>query len=68
MENIVLKVAGMSCQGCVRSVTSALQAVPGVTDVDVSLANGEATIKFQPGRVEIGALKQAIEDAGFEAP
>jgi len=48
MEKIVIAVAGMSCQGCVQSVTAALQALPGVEQVEVSLASGQASIAGKP--------------------
>ena len=37
MENATLNVTGMTCQGCVASVTRVLKAVPGVSDVVVKL-------------------------------
>ena len=67
METVTLKVNGMTCDGCVRSVTKALQAVPGVGDVEVSLARSEAQIAFIPREVSIERLKAAIDDAGYEA-
>lgn len=30
MKHLAVGVAGMSCQGCVKNVTSVLQALPGV--------------------------------------
>jgi copper chaperone len=67
METITLKVNGMTCDGCVRSVTKALKAVPGVGDVEVSLAKAEAQIAYAPREVSIERLKAAIDDAGYEA-
>ena len=37
MAEIQLKVAGMTCEHCVRAATQALQSVPGVEQVEVSL-------------------------------
>ncbi len=67
METIVLKVSGMSCGGCVNSVTAVLQALPGVSKAEVSLANSEAVVTFTPGQVGRDQMVQAIDDAGFEA-
>lgn len=67
METTVIKVGGMSCQGCVRNVTSVLQALDGVAEVSVSLEAGEAKVVFDPKRVALPALRLAIEDAGFDA-
>ena len=39
-----MNVAGMTCQGCVASVTRVLKAVPGVSDVVVTLQPGTATV------------------------
>jgi copper chaperone CopZ len=63
----VLKVTGMTCQGCVRSVTRVLQELPGVESVEVSLDRGEAAVRHDPGRARVDALRQAVEDAGFTA-
>lgn len=61
----VLKVSGMSCQGCVKSVTRVLSEVADVSAVDVSLENAEARIQHAEG-ASVEAMRQAIEDAGFE--
>ncbi|HEX8989322.1 MAG TPA: cation transporter [Rhodocyclaceae bacterium] len=67
METIVLKVSGMSCGGCVKSVTNVLQELPGVAKAEVSLEKGEARVEFEPGKVTRDTMAQAIADAGFEA-
>ena len=67
MENVTIKVGGMSCQGCVKNVTGALSALDGVTDVAVSLEAGEAKVQFDSAKVGPDALRSAIEDAGFDA-
>jgi len=67
METAVLKVGGMTCDGCVRSVRNLLQALPGVLATDVSLTLGSATVSFDPEQVTVERLHAAIEDGGFEA-
>ena len=66
MENISLNVQGMTCGGCVASVTRVLKAVPGVTDVAVTLQPGVANVTFDPARTGAPALRSAIEDAGYD--
>jgi copper chaperone len=66
MENITIKVGGMTCQGCVASLKRALNALDGVGAVDVSLERGEAKVEYQPGRVNSSTLRSTIEDAGYE--
>ena len=67
MEIVTLNVKGMTCMGCVRSVSNVLQALPGVNRADVSLERGEAQVEFDSAKVSAAALKAAVEKAGFEA-
>jgi len=66
MQSFVIDIFGMHCQTCVKSVTTALQALPGVGQVDVSLAAGRASVACDPGLVSAAELRKAIEDAGFD--
>jgi len=67
METVTLKVNGMTCQGCVRSVTKVLQGVPGVDSAEVSLERGEARVVYDPARAAAAQLRAAIDEAGYEA-
>ena len=67
MENTVIKVGGMSCQGCVKNITDVLNGMSGVASAEVSLNAGEAKLAFDPQLVSREALLGAIEDAGFDA-
>lgn len=61
-----LNVEGMSCQHCVAHVTQALEAVEGVSRVEVSLADASAIVEFD-GAVSDEALIAAVKNAGYEA-
>jgi copper chaperone len=67
MENTVIKVGGMSCQGCVKNITGVLSGMAGVAAAEVSLEAAEARVAFDPQVVARAALVDAIEDAGFDA-
>jgi len=66
MQEIVVGIGGMSCQGCVKNVTCVLLALPGVERVEVSLAARQASIVYDPATVEVSRFKAAIEAAGFD--
>ena len=66
MENVTLKVDGMTCGGCVASVERVLKAVPGVVAVKVQLSPGLAEVNFDPARTQVAALKTAVEAAGYD--
>ena len=66
MNTIHLDVKGMSCGGCVKSVTAALTRLPGVSIVDVDLPTGHVTVNSdmtQGGE----ALVLALASAGYPA-
>ena len=66
MKRLVVGVAGMSCQGCVKNVTGVLLALPGVSEVKVSLEEARAEIAYDPSLVKPTQFKSAIEGAGFD--
>jgi len=66
METITMNVKGMSCGGCVASVTRVLKAVPGVNDVSVTLTPGAATVTYDPQSTDVAKLRGAVEDAGYD--
>ena len=65
MNEIILSVTGMTCGGCVNSVTRVLTALPGVQTAEVTLTSGQARVVFDATRIDRAALVQAIVDAGF---
>ncbi|MDR1661933.1 MAG: heavy-metal-associated domain-containing protein [Azoarcus sp.] len=68
MSEVTIKVEGMSCAGCVRNVTKALKVLPGVNAAHVSLERESATVEYDPEQIDVVMMRQAVEDAGFDAP
>ena len=66
MQIETITIGGMTCGGCVGSVTRALQRIGGVHDVEVTLAPPRARVAFDPTLVDVARSKTAIEDAGYE--
>jgi copper chaperone len=67
MESTIIKIAGMSCAGCVKSVTEVLRRQPGVVSAAVSLERGEAEVQYEPAEASLRSLMGAVDDAGFAA-
>ena len=65
MQTTLLHVSGMTCGSCVARVTSALGKVDGVDHVGVSLATGEATVKFDEQVTSMEELVAAVRNAGY---
>ncbi|MBN2176574.1 MAG: copper-translocating P-type ATPase [Demequinaceae bacterium] len=59
MENIDLAVGGMTCQGCVNTITRGLSKLDGVSEATVNLATKRATV-LPDGSVDPVELEEAI--------
>jgi copper chaperone len=57
-----LKVEGMSCGGCVRSVTKSVQSLDSNAKVDVDLVSKNVRIDCD---ASLEAVRSAIIDAGY---
>jgi Cu+-exporting ATPase len=62
----LLKVADMSCQHCVKRVDGILNEFEGITDVSVSLEEGQASFTATEN-VDISAVTAALTEAGYPA-
>ena len=61
---ITLKVPGMMCQHCEAAVKGALTELEGVQSANVDLSAKTVTIEYE--NLDVAALKEAIEDVGFD--
>ncbi len=64
---IELTVAGMTCGHCVKAVRQGLAAVPGVSDVVVTLAPPRAVVTYDPAKAGPERLRAAVREAGYDA-
>ena len=66
LKKATIKIDGMSCQHCVKTVTDVIMGIDGVSQVKVNLKKGEARLKFERDRLDLESLETAIVTAGFE--
>ena len=66
MQTATLSISGMTCGGCVRSVTNLLKNLQGVVKADVSLEAKRAVIDYDEAKLNPDQLKRAVEGAGYE--
>jgi copper chaperone CopZ len=64
---VVLKVDGMTCQNCARSVMKKLAGVASVSSAVVDLGTGRATIGYDDSFAKVEDLIAAVEQIGFHA-
>ncbi|KAG4990572.1 hypothetical protein GYH30_024098 [Glycine max] len=66
-RRIQVSVTGMTCAACSNSVESALKSLDGVISASVALLQNKADVVFNSALLKDEDIKNAIEDAGFEA-
>ena len=62
-----LKVSNMSCGHCVKAVTTTLESLPSITDIEVILENETASFNYDPEKINLVEIKDAITKAGYPA-
>ncbi|MDF2922706.1 MAG: copper resistance protein CopZ [Paenibacillaceae bacterium] len=64
MTQTTLKVEGMSCGHCAKSVEGALSAIGAKGTVDLNAKT--VTVQYDESKLDQTALKAAIEDQGYD--
>jgi copper chaperone len=64
MQQTTLKVSGMMCNNCVKSVEEALNAL-GASGC-VNLNEGTVVVEYDENKVSMEAMKDAIEYLGYD--
>lgn len=65
MTKTVLNVDGMSCEHCVKAVTNAVSALPGVSNVAVDLKAKTVTVEHASD-LSVEKIKNEIEEQGYD--
>jgi len=65
MQTDSMNVTGMQCGGCSTKISLALNALTGVEDVQVSLASGQVTVRYDEQRTSPQQLEAAVISSGF---
>lgn len=65
MQEHFIRIDGMTCNHCVKNVTELLSALPGITEVNVTLEPGGATLRSsEPLNKDL--IRNTLDDAGFD--
>lgn len=66
LQQVELKISGMTCTSCEEHVRSELEALDGVAYAKVSYEKENAVVGIDKTKVTIEQLKQAVAKAGYE--
>jgi copper chaperone len=67
MEKTLLKVTGMTCGNCVKTVETTLNELDGVEKVKVDLENASAKVKYDETKQSPDSLSKAVTESGYES-
>jgi P-type Cu+ transporter len=67
MEDLTLKIEGMTCQSCVRSIEVNLGKEKGISEVVVNLTTEKMRVKFNKKEIKLSQIRKKVESLGFKA-
>ena len=67
MENTTLKLHGMSCASCARSIEEVISSVNGVNSCIVNFGAELATVEYDPRKTDVTTIQKAVDEAGYSA-
>ena len=67
LQQVTLKVEGMTCGGCALAVRKTLEKQKGVRSVELSLEKGQAVVEAIKGKVRPEDLAVAVTKIGYKA-
>ncbi len=67
MEELNLKLQGMSCASCANSIEQAILNVPGVVNCHVNFSTDRATVRYDAQKTNGNIICQAVADVGYAA-
>ena len=65
-DKVVLKIGGMTCAMCVKTIEDTLNRLDGISTVTVNLSAEKAHVTYNPKMATVADMKRAIEDAGYQ--
>ena len=65
--HVEISVEGMTCASCVTRIARAINGLDGVLNSRVDLISGRALVSYDPGRLDVREIRDAICSAGYSA-
>jgi len=65
-EKAVLKIGGMTCASCVKTIENSLLKLDGIVEVNIDLAGEKAHVIYNPNIATQDDIKRTIEETGYQ--
>ena len=66
-NTVTIPIGGMTCAACANRIERVLSKKEGVLRASVNFATENATVEYDPQKIRLSAIRQAIEDIGYKA-
>lgn len=63
----IFKVMHMTCASCSQTVEGTVNKLDGVHEASVNLANEQMNVTYDPSKISVRKIEDAVKDAGYEA-
>jgi Cu+-exporting ATPase len=67
MDSQMLSIRGMTCAACAQRIEKTVRKLPGIGQATVNLASEKLFVEYDPGLVDLPAIKAAVVKIGYEA-
>jgi len=61
-----LKIAGMNCATCAKTIEKSVSQLKGVDSVRANLGNETATVEYNPAKLSLTDIEKAVREAGYD--
>ncbi len=65
VRDATLKIRAIHCDGCVKTVTQALEALPTVEVADADPGTKLVRVRFDESAVSLAQIREALDEVGF---
>jgi copper ion binding protein len=65
VQEMILNAPDISCGHCVATINQAVGQLEGVRRVEASEATKQVMVEYDPNRVTLAQIEDAMEDAGY---
>ncbi|GAB6149724.1 heavy metal translocating P-type ATPase [Clostridium novyi] len=66
-KTVTMKIGGMTCAVCAKAVEKTTRKLEGVEKAEVNFATEKLYLEYEPSKIRISKIKEAIDKAGYIA-
>ena len=66
MGNKILKIEGMTCAACAKTIEKVSKKLPGVVEASINFATEKLNINYDESKVKLSDIQSAVEKAGYK--